>query len=62
MQDCKALIEKFLKNREIFKKRIVDEEIGKQRFQEDVAQPLQLPIEAELDRQQDKLIEKLQEG
>ena len=55
--DHRALIEKFLKNREILKRRIIDEKIGKQRFQEDVAQPLQQPIKAELDKQQDKLIE-----
>ena len=62
VQDHKGLIDEFLKNREILKKCIMDEKIGKQHFQEDVAQPLQQPIKAESDNQQDKLIERLQEG
>ena len=62
MQGRKALIEKFLKCREILKKCIIDVKIGKQRFQEDVAQLLRQPIKAELDKQQDKLIERLQAG
>ena len=58
----KALVKKYLKNREIFKKSIIDEKIGMQRFQEEVAQPLQRPIKAEVDRQQDKLIERESNG
>ena len=65
MKDHKVLIEKYLKNREILKKRIIDEKTGKQHFQEDVAQLFKRPIKAELDKQQDELMkekEKLQEG
>ena len=69
MEDRKALVDKFLKNRAILKKRIIDEKVGKQRFQEDVAQPLQKPVTAEIvkqtaeiDKKQNSLIEKLQEG
>ena len=47
VQGRRALINKFLKNKEILKKRIIDVKIGKQRFQEDVAQPLQQPIKAD---------------
>ena len=62
VQERKALIDKFLKNREILKKRIIDEKIGKQRFREDVARLLQQQIKEELDKQQDKLISKLKES
>ena len=61
VQERKALIDKFLNNREVLKKCIIDEKIGRQRFQKDLARPLQQHIKAELDRQQDKLISKLQE-
>ena len=61
VQERKALIDKFLKNREVLKKCIIDEKIGRQRFQKDGDQPLQQPIKAELYRQQDELMSKLQE-
>lgn len=53
----------------IIKKHFIDEKINKQRFQEDVAQPLQTPVttalntqQEKLDEYQNKLIVKLQEG
>ena len=65
----KELADKSIKQRAILKKRIIDEKVGKQRFQEDVAQPLQKPVTteiikqtAEIDKKQNKMIEKLQEG
>ena len=36
-----ALIKKFMKNREILRKRVVDEKVGKQAFQLEVATELQ---------------------
>ena len=64
MEDRKALVDKFLENRANLKKRIIDEKVGKQRFQEDVAQPLQKPVTAEIvqqtaeiDKKQNSLIE-----
>ena len=36
-----ALIKKFLKNRETLRKRVIDEKVGKQTFQREVAAELQ---------------------
>ena len=74
---CKrdALINKFLKNRETLRKRVVDEKVGKQTFQREVAAELQKPVveqqqalEEERQKKTDerqileKLIAKLQEN
>ena len=39
-----ALIKMFMKNREILKKRVVDEKVGEQTFQREVATELQKPV------------------
>ena len=51
-----ALIEQFMKNREILRKRVVDEKVGKQTFQRDVAAQLEKPVV----EQQQKLEEERQ--
>ena len=51
-----ALIKKFLKNRETPRKRVVDEKVGKQTFQREVATELQKPVV----EQQQKLEEERQ--
>ena len=61
LQERKALVDRYLKNRKILKKRMIDEKTGKQHFQEDVAQPLQKPVMTEINKKQNELIEKLQE-
>ena len=40
----KELIDQYIKNRDVLKKRIYDEKVRKQEFQRDVAAPLQEPI------------------
>ncbi len=63
------IIQEFLKNRDILKQRILNEKIGKQEFQRDVAQELFKPVtetftevQKKTDEKQNKMIEKLQEG
>ena len=51
-----AHINKFLKNRETLRKRVVDEKVGKQTFQREVAAELQKPVV----EQQQKLEEERQ--
>ena len=68
-----ALIKKFLKNRETLRKRVVDEKVGKQTFQREVAAELQKPVveqqqaleeerQKKRDERQNALIAKLQEN
>ena len=68
-----ALIKKFLKNRETLRKRVVDEKVGKQTFQREVAAELQKPVveqqqaleeerQKKTDERQNALIAKLQEN
>ena len=68
-----ALIMKFLKNHETLRKRVVDEKVGKQTFQREVAAELQKPVveqqqaleeerQKKRDERQNPLIAKLQEN
>ena len=68
-----ALIKKFLENRETLRKRVVDEKVGKQTFQWEVAAELQKPVveqqqkleeerQKKTDERQNALIAKLQEN
>ena len=71
--DRKALIDQYLKNREALKKRVVQEKVGKQAFQRDVASELQKPVveqqekleeerQKKTDERQNALLTKLQEN
>ena len=71
--DRKALIDQYLKNRETLKKRVVQEKVGKQAFQRDVASELQKPVveqqkkleeerQKKTDERQNALLAKLQEN
>ena len=57
----KALIEKYLKNREIIKERQLNEKIGKQEFQREVATELQKPVVEQAKKLADKAQEKTDE-
>ena len=71
--DRKKLVETYLKNRETLKKRVLDEKVGKQTFQREVASELQKPVleqqkqleeerQKKTDERQNDLIAKLQEN
>ena len=62
VEERKKLVDEFLKNRGILKKRQIDRRVAKQDFQEDIAEPIQKPLLTEIDKQQDKLIEQLDKG
>ena len=47
----KELIDQYIKNRDVLKKRIYDEKVRKQEFQRDVAAPLQEPITKQVEKQ-----------
>ena len=71
--DRKALIDQYLKNRETLKNRVMQEKVGKQAFQRDVASELQKPVveqqkkleeerQKKTDERQNALLAKLQEN
>ena len=71
--DRRALIDQYLKNRETLKKRVVQEKVGKQAFQREVASELQKPVveqqkkleeerQKKTDERQNALLAKLQEN